>query len=270
MIPGLESGMEQRSEAITPYVNIYNQPPDNGFSQFMDYPRYSSGYASLWNSIGLMVETHMLKPFDKRVHTTYDFLVEILGLANEQYAKIKSLRKEADSIQRIAASYPLKWKVDSLRYRELDFKGYRADTIPSLITGKDRLKYVREEPFNKKVPYYNYYMPLDSVSIPAAYIIGRHWGEVIDLLNLNQISYTTLEQDSIIEVEAYRIIDYETYGNSYEGHYPHYNTKTAKEVVRVNFKEGEITSNAARFAALMRKLAEDNNGSFVGLNSVRR
>lgn len=38
----------------------------------------------------------------------------------------------------------------------------------------------------------------------------------------------------------------------------------------VNFKEGEITTNAARFAALMRKLAEDNNGSFVGLNSVRR
>jgi hypothetical protein len=27
--------------------------------------------------------------------------------------------------------------------------------------------------------------------------------------------------------------------------------------------------NAARFAALMRKLAEDNNGSFVGLNSLR-
>jgi hypothetical protein len=27
--------------------------------------------------------------------------------------------------------------------------------------------------------------------------------------------------------------------------------------------------NAARFAALMRKLAEDNNGSFVGLNSLK-
>ena len=27
--------------------------------------------------------------------------------------------------------------------------------------------------------------------------------------------------------------------------------------------------NAARFAALMRKLAEDNNGSFVGLSSLK-
>jgi hypothetical protein len=28
-------------------------------------------------------------------------------------------------------------------------------------------------------------------------------------------------------------------------------------------------NNVARFAALMRRLAEDNNGSFVGLNSLR-
>ena len=37
----------------------------------------------------------------------------------------------------------------------------------------------------------------------------------------------------------------------------------------VQFAQGGIPSNAVRFAALMRKLAEDNNGSFVGLNRVR-
>lgn len=36
----------------------------------------------------------------------------------------------------------------------------------------------------------------------------------------------------------------------------------------VIFQRGGMPSNAIRFAALMRKLAEDNNGSFVGLNSV--
>ena len=33
--------------------------------------------------------------------------------------------------------------------------------------------------------------------------------------------------------------------------------------------EPRAGQNAARFAALMRRLAEDNNGSFVGLNSLR-
>lgn len=37
----------------------------------------------------------------------------------------------------------------------------------------------------------------------------------------------------------------------------------------VLFAQGGIPANTVRFAALMRKLAENNNGSFVGLNSVR-
>ncbi len=37
----------------------------------------------------------------------------------------------------------------------------------------------------------------------------------------------------------------------------------------VLFAQGGLSANVVRFAALMRKLAEDNGGSFVGLNSVR-
>jgi hypothetical protein len=37
----------------------------------------------------------------------------------------------------------------------------------------------------------------------------------------------------------------------------------------VLYTQGGIPAHAVRFAALMRKLAEDNNGSFVGLNSAR-
>jgi hypothetical protein len=52
--------------------------------------------------------------------------------------------------------------------------------------------------------------------------------------------------------------------------------RTGKRRVRIHavgfpvlFALGGIPGNTVRFAALMRKLAEDNNGSFVGLNSVR-
>jgi len=37
----------------------------------------------------------------------------------------------------------------------------------------------------------------------------------------------------------------------------------------VLFSQSGASNNVARFAALMRRLAEDNNGSFVGLNSLR-
>jgi hypothetical protein len=52
--------------------------------------------------------------------------------------------------------------------------------------------------------------------------------------------------------------------------------KTGKRRVRIHavgfpvlFNQGGLPINAVRYAALMRKLAEENGGSFVGLNSVR-
>ena len=39
--------------------------------------------------------------------------------------------------------------------------------------------------------------------------------------------------------------------------------------VLFDFSAG-LPGNAVRYAALMRKLAENNNGSFVGLNSLKR
>jgi hypothetical protein len=50
-----------RAPLPTPYVNAFSETPDNGFMQFFDSPRYSTGYTSLFNTIGFVVETHMLK-----------------------------------------------------------------------------------------------------------------------------------------------------------------------------------------------------------------
>lgn len=240
MIPSIEENLAAAGREVTPYVNVYNKPPDNGFSQFMDYPRYSSGYAALWNTLGLMIETHMLKPFDKRVLATYDFLVEIIKFSQAEHEKIKSLRATANTQLVQGRSYPLKWELDSTRYRTLKFKGFQADTVQSAVTGFDRLKYDQNTPIELEIPYFNQYRAIDSVYIPSAYLIGREWEEVIDLLDLNLIKYSTLENDTVIEVESYRIKDYQTSPNSYEGHYPHYNTSVSDEIVKIGFQAGDI------------------------------
>lgn len=72
--PTLEKTLANKNWPISPYVNVFNRPPDKGFSQFLDSPRYSTGYTTLFNTLGMMLETHMLKPYDKRVQGTYVFL----------------------------------------------------------------------------------------------------------------------------------------------------------------------------------------------------
>ncbi|NQY05055.1 MAG: M14 family metallopeptidase, partial [Flavobacteriaceae bacterium] len=72
LMPGLENDLASKKLDITPYVNVWGTTPEAGWSQFMDYPRYSTGYTTLFNTLGMMVETHMLKPYKARVEQTYE------------------------------------------------------------------------------------------------------------------------------------------------------------------------------------------------------
>src|SRR5690606_35704115 len=80
MMPALEEKLAKKDWDITPYVNVFNQVPEVGFSQFMDSPRYSTGYTALWNVLGMMVETHMLKPYKQRVEGTYELMLSMIEI----------------------------------------------------------------------------------------------------------------------------------------------------------------------------------------------
>jgi hypothetical protein len=61
--PSLYKGMHAKGWDLVPYVNVEDTDPAKGFTQFYDSPRYSSGYAALFNTISFMPETHMLNPY---------------------------------------------------------------------------------------------------------------------------------------------------------------------------------------------------------------
>ncbi len=51
---------------------------------------------------------------------------------------------------------------------------------------------------------------------------------------------TPFKQDTTLLVEVYHIEDFETQENSYEGHYPHSNTKVSKTLDSINFRKGDL------------------------------
>ena len=240
MMPGLKKSLKDADWEITPYVNVFNEPPETGFSQFMDSPRYSTGYTTLWNTLGMMVETHMLKPYKQRVDGNYLLMENMIAIAETDREKIGRLRKEAENRYKNRKFYPTAWEVDSTRATTLDFKGYKADTLISAVTGENRLKYDRDRPFTKSVEYRNYLKPADSVSIPEAYILKRGYSKILELLRRNRISYKVLQKDTLLRVESYKIDAYETSDVPYEGHYPHSGTKVKAKMKKVNFQQGDI------------------------------
>ena len=240
MLPALESSLWENEWDITPYVNVFNEVPENGFTQFLDSPRYSTGYTALYNTLGLMIETHMLKPYKKRVVGTYRTLQSIVEIAERDREKIKDLRARAQRKYLTERFYPINYKVDSSNVSKLKFKGYEGENIPSEITGSPRLKYDRSKPFTKEVDYYNNFIAEDKIEIPRAYVIPQGWWNVIDILKANNVEMIPFKQDTTLAVEVYHIEDYDTASNAYEGHYPHSNTKVSKTLDSIFFRKGDL------------------------------
>ncbi len=231
--------LQEKGFMSVPYVNIHNDVPDGGFPTFMDSPRYATGYTSLFNVIGTVVETHMLKPYQERVKATYDYMRCNLDFMEQHYKEIKQKRTENLKQYQIGDKYAIAWKLDSSKYEPLDFKGFEAKYKPSDVSSKDRLWYDRNAKFSKQVKLYNTYVPTKEVTIPSYYVIPQSEWEIVNLLTLNQIKMIPLKQDTVIAVEQYRIKDFKTTSSPYEGHYLHFETSLLRESNKVNFRAGD-------------------------------
>lgn len=268
MMPALEDALSKKSWDVTPYVNVFNDVPDKGFVQFMDYPRYSTGYAALWNTLSLMVETHMLKPYQERVWGTYELMRSMIDITDEDSQLIKKLRKEAFEDQQNNERYAFDFQVDSSQSTTLQFKGYEGEMVESTVTGMPRLKYDRNAPFTREVTYYNYFKPTREVSVPKAYIIPQGWWNVIDRLKLNGVEMIRYEKDSTITAQVYHIEDFDTRQAPYEGHYLHFNTKVSSSQQQVQVRKGDylIPTNQAARMYLLAALEPEATDSFFNWN----
>lgn len=268
MYPEMVKDMQKKKIDVIPYVNIHGAKPDLGYEQFTDTPRYATGYTTLFNTLGFVPETHMLKPYKDRVKTTYEFMVTAINYTDANWEKIKQVRKENLEDFKAGKKYPLSWVIDSTKVSYMDFKGYEGGYKPSEISGKDRLFYDRNKPFTKKIPFYGNYKPTQFVIIPKYYIVPQSQWEIIELLKLNNIEMTQITQNENIEVEIYKIETYQTSKNAYEGHYGHYNTTVTKNVEKMEFKAGDykISTNQLGVKYVLETLEPEAVDSYFNWN----
>ncbi|NVJ89109.1 MAG: M14 family metallopeptidase [Flavobacteriaceae bacterium] len=268
MRPQIEKSLNNKGIIITPYVNVWGSTPKSGWSQFFDSPRYSTGYTTLFHTLGLMVETHMLKDYATRVDQTYALMHSAIEFTEKKSAEIKKLRANAKVEILNKKSYPIQFRVDRENYSDLLFKGYEGEIIDSKVTTGKRLFYDKSKPFEEIVKYYDNYVATKEVDIPKAYIIPQGWHDVISRLKNNKIEFTRFEKDTTIQVEVNHIKDYKTRPSAYEGHYLHYNTSVTKSTENIVFKKGDVyintNQNGVRY--LLETLEAEATDSFFNWN----
>ena len=268
MQPEILENIEKKGILTTPYVNIHGDSPDEGFPAFMDSPRYATGYTTLFNTLGTVAETHMLKPYPERVRATYEYMVSAINYTRKNTREIQKLMAENLNSLKPGTSYPIQWKLNENKFQLIDFKGYEAGKKNSEVSGKPRLFYDRSKPFTRKVKFFSDYVPTKEIRIPNYYVIPKSENKVIEYLKRNNIEIKEIAQDSTISVEVYRITDYKTVKNPYEGHYLHYDTKTKSELRNVNFRKGDllVSTKQPGVKYLLETLEPEATDSFFNWN----
>lgn len=238
LVPFLEKDMKKNKLEMSPYVDTKKVIPDSGIVGFLETARYSTGYTTLFNTMGFVTETHMLKPFDARVRATYLFLKSLTGFMVKNAEALTALRTKADLQTVNTNTFGINYKLDTSSFTTYPFKGFQSGYKASKVSGQQRLYYDRTKPFTKSVRFYNNYKASDSVRLPFAFVIPQQYERVIQLLSANGVKMQRLTKELKLAVTSSYIEDFKTYSNPFEGHYVHYNTRIRQESDSLLFEKG--------------------------------
>lgn len=239
MLPHLYAEMTERGWPMCPYINPRKDTPDDGIEDFLDTPRFSTGYAALHQVIGFMPETHMLKPFAQRLESMRALVETVLAFTVKHGAHIRALKAATRAQDRQRARWPLQWSIDEDRPGTFRLKGYTARRTPSRLGTYQRLSYDRTAPFEKDIPWFNRCKPSLEQGAPRAYLIPQAWREVVERLKWNQVELKRFTRPVRIPAEAYRVTAFQTHPTPFEGHHLHGALTLSLEPLDAEAKAGD-------------------------------
>ena len=273
MMPEIALNMRARGWPICPYVNPVKETPDDGIEDFLDLPRFSTGYAALNYTIGFMPETHMLKSFEDRYESMRAFVEEMAVFTALFADQIQSLRRAAKTFNQQKKEWALRWKPDYNRSSKFQFSGYAACYRPSVLGNYSRLYYDRNKPYSKEIDYFEHYLPEVTVKVPAFYVIPQQWREVIQRLQWNGLELERVAEDRMQTVQTYHITKVQSRPTPYEGRMFHDEVELETRVETVLLKAGDyllrVMQSRARYAIeTLEPLAHDSFFRWGFFNSI--
>lgn len=208
-LAGFRAGMEQDGIPVTQYVSFRRwHDPRSGLTAWPASPRYSNGYQSAQNRTGLLLETHMLKPYAVRVEATRAALQHVSEIAARERDALLKLNREADAF---AVSAAFRQQPMALAFEDdgtsepIQFKGYEYRSVKSELTGGDWFVYDRSRPVTFEVPRFQRMKVTASARVPEAYVVPAEWSEVIARLDAQGVAYRRLASPRAISVASYRL-----------------------------------------------------------------
>lgn len=201
---------------------IDNRDLNLGIRDFNGSPRFSTGYTPIRNRPGILIETHMLKPYRPRVIGTYDFLRFALAEVSNDPESLLAAVRAADEKTLAdgrnydpARRYPIDFELTN-NARPYQLKAVEYQTAMSDVSGEPYVSF-GTKPVEITVPMYDDFGVKTAVAPPLYYIVPVQWQEVIAVLRAHGLEMETTNEPLAIDVESYRFVDVRWPGGPFEG-----------------------------------------------------
>ena len=213
--------LKSKNHSIFPFypeIQTLDQPL-SGFALNVPTPRFSHGYWSTQNRIGILVETHSWKNYATRVKLNHDIVLALLELGQKSAKKWINAAQKLDSENLTNQLIPIDFK-NNAHFRTLDFPGCKYVHEKSSISGAEAIRYFPEQPEIWKVPLLDDVIPALSIQTPKeGYLIPPTHAEWISKkLKIHGIKFQELKSTHVPHLQTFRATQTEFTKVPFEGH----------------------------------------------------
>lgn len=202
LTPGVSAGLSAMGHAPGPLVFAVDPLGiEAGNYVFTISANLANGYGDARHLPSVLVETHSLKSYERRVLGTYVLLERTLSVLGTHGSElVRAVKADRKARQR---NMVLSWSAGEPK-QTMEFLGIRSRLQPSAVSGGLRVEYTGD-PVTLTVPLVREDVPQATVSRPKAYWIPAEWGSVVEKLRQHGIETETLEEPREVPVTRYRL-----------------------------------------------------------------
>ena len=262
--PKIRTSMAKWNMPIARYIEFHpwGDPTaalfDESFSAM-----FSEAYTTARNCPGILLETHMLKPYKDRVLSSYHMIVETLRIISDNKESFKNALAEAKKNDLNLKEIPINMQPDLNDTLWTDFLGYHFDTMHSDITGGWYYAYDTTRPETRRTMRFRATRPEKTLAVPKEYIIPAQYQEVIGIVKAHGFEINYLKSEKTLKVNTYRFDNVEFAPRPSEGRCRVARFNTEEITKEVTFLKGSAVVKTSQngIRLLMNLLEPEMQGS---------
>ena len=203
--PKIKAAMSALAMPITRYIEFHPWGDPTAPLYDQSFPAmFSEAYATARNCPGILLETHMLKPYKDRVLSAYHMIVETLKIIRADKENFNNVIAQAQKNDLKISELPINMQPELNDTVWEDFLGYHFDTVQSAVTGGWYYAYDTTRPETRRTRRVLSTRPEKTLNVPKEYIIPVQYEEVIDIVKAHGFEMNLLKSEKTLKVNTYR------------------------------------------------------------------